>query len=256
MSDQTSSKSLALFVTNNELIYSTRSIVEEESFFSEAVKISLPDLNKQRDYQDIEDIIKSNLPLLLYYNKITICYLSTPVAIIPKAYTTDNLSQFLQFSETKKLTAIKYPLDTIDANVVFNAYSPLDKVFKNLPNFNNSKTIHTANLLIDRFELNSEKNQIFVQLINQKLELCIYKQKEFTLYNIFEITADEDIIYYILNLIEQLKLNPSKTILSIEGGIEEDHLVIEQLSKYINEVETNTTANGLNYLFYKIFECE
>ena len=68
MSDQTSSKSLALFVTNNELIYSTRSIVEEESFFSEAVKISLPDLNKQRDYQDIEDIIKSNLPLLLYYN--------------------------------------------------------------------------------------------------------------------------------------------------------------------------------------------
>ena len=258
MSEQTSTKSLALFITNDSITYLTKSTQDEENFYSEPVRISLPDLKKHQNYEDIESLVKSHLPLLLYYNKVFICYLSTPVSVVPKAYITEEIKHFLKLNADPKLLPISAPLKYVDACVVFNGYSPLAKVLQNLANFKSAKFIHTGNLLIDRLELNAEKNQIFARLIEQKLEICIYKQRTFMFYNVFDITADEDILYYILNSIEQLKLNPLETFLTFEGGIDENHLAMEHLPKYIQEVTIDPEAHseGLKYLLYKIFECE
>ncbi|QTV06269.1 DUF3822 family protein [Faecalibacter bovis] len=258
MSENASTKSLALLITNDTLTFLTKTVQGTEEFYSEAINVNLPDLNEAVSYDLVEKEIKSNLPLLLYYNDVKICYISTPVTVVPNVHLSDNLSSFISLSNQSKFEAETIKLKNVDASLVFNTYNPLNKVLNNLPNLKNGTTFHVGKFLIDNNRIDSEKNQIFVRLIKQKLELCIYKKGVFTLYNVFDVTSDEDIVYYILNSLEQFNVDPNQVYVSLEGGITEDSIAYEHLAKYIQFIDFNREieAIGPKYLLYKIFECE
>ncbi|RLZ11910.1 DUF3822 family protein [Faecalibacter macacae] len=258
MSENASTKSIALLITNDKLTFLTKTVQGTEEFYSEAINVNLPDLNTTVYYDQVEKEIKSNLPLLLYYNDVKVCYISTPVTVVPNEYLTDNLSSFIEFSDHSKLETSSIKLKNVEANLVFNTYSPLNKVLNNLPNLKNATTFHISKFLIDNTKIDSEKNQLFVRLIEQKLELCIYNKGVFTLYNVFDVLSDEDIVYHILNALEQFKMDPNQVTLSLEGGITEENVAFEHLAKYIQTVHVNreVEAIGPKYLLYKIFECE
>lgn len=258
MSENASTKSLAIFITNDKLAFLTKTIQGTEDFFSEAINVNLPNLDTTVSYDLVEKEIKSNLPLLLYYDDVKICYASTPVTVVPNDYMTDDLSSFLGLSAESDLATTCVKLNNVDANLIFNTYNPLNKVLNNLPNLKNAKTSHIGKFLIDNNKIDSEKIQVFVHLIEQKLELCIYNKGVFTLYNVFDVTSDEDIVYYILNALEQLKMDPNQVSLLLEGGITVDNVAYEYLVKYVMSVDVNqeVETKGPKYLLYKIFECE
>lgn len=257
MSENVSTKSLALLITNDTLTYLTKTIQGSDEFYSEAIKINLPDLNTPVSYEEIENEIKSNLPLLLYYNDVKVCYISSPVTIVPNEYLSDDLSKFITFSD-KNFDTAAVKLNNVDAHLVYNTYNRINKVLNNLPNLKSATTFHIGKFLIDYNKIDSEKIQLFVRLIEQKLELCIYDKGIFTLYNVFDVTSDEDIVYHILNTLEQFKVDTTHVSLSFEGGITEENLAYEHLAKYIQylHVNRNIEAIGPKYLLYKIFECE
>ena len=258
MSENASTKSLALFITNDKLTFLTKTVQGTEEFYSEAINVNLPDLNTTVSYDAIEKEIKSNLPLLLYYDDVKICYASTPVTVVPNDYMTDDLSSFLGLSAESDLATTCVKLNNVDANLIFNTYNPLNKVLNNLPNLKNAKTSHIGKFLIDNNKIDSEKIQVFVHLIGQKLELCIYNKGVFTLYNVFDVTSDEDIVYYILNALEQFKVDPNRVSIQLEGGITEENVAYDHLVKYVKTVDVSreVEAIGPKYLLYKIFQCE
>ena len=258
MSENASTKTLALFITNNSLTYITKTTQELEEFYSEAIRLNLSDLNGHVKYEQIEKEVKANLPLLLYYDDVKICYLSTPTNIVPTEYLSENLNSYLNLTEVDKVKASAVKLNNVDAHLVYNNLSPISKLFQNLPNLKSATTTHTGKFLIDFSKIDAEKNQVFVRLIEQKLEICIYNQGVFNFYNVFDVASDEDIVYYILNTIEQLKLDANQISISLEGGITSDHLAYDLLLKYVNELTVNKEieAIGPKYLLYKIFECE
>jgi len=258
MSENISTKSLAVFVNNESVTFLTKTIQQEEVFYSEPYTIKLPNLAKNVTYNELENSIKSNLALLLYYNKIIVCYQSTPATIVPSIYfdAKDKAATFL--NSDKQIEANAIALQKVDAYFVYNNFNPLNTVFKNLPNFKNAIYTHTGKFLIDECKVDREKIQVFVRLINQKLELCIYKNGIFTLYTIYDIIGDEDVVYYILNTIQQLELDHQQVEVAFEGGINATHIAMEYLPRYVHKVTYNETyeLQGPKYLLYKIFECE
>ena len=258
MSEKTSTKTLAIFITNDTLTYLTKTAYEDEVFYSEALRVNLS-LNNDADIlTSVEKEIKANLSLLLYYDSVKICYLSTPINIVPTNYNTFNNENPLFLAQNKDISYHKLALKNVEASLFFNSYTPIAQVFKELPNLKNAHILHIGKLLIDEVKIDSEKNQVFVRLIEQNLEICIYKKGTFVFYNIFNVITNEDVVYYILNTLEQIKLDPTQTYLSLEGGISTEDLTYEYLSKYIQSVKINEEieALGSKYLLYKIFECE
>ena len=256
MSGNSSTKSLALLVSHDSITFLTKTDQHEEVFYSEPSHIKLEDLNQSVSYERIENEIKSNLPLLLYYNRIIVCYQSTPTVVVPKAYISRDqedvfISKPQNFQNLLNLTSI-------DASIAYNNYGNLFKVFKNLANFSNAIYTHSAKMLIENQEIDKENIQVFGQIINQKLELCIYNKGVFTLYNIYDIIGDEDVVYHILNTIQQLQLDQSQVVVSFKGGIDYTHVALEHLPKYVHNVSIDNEAHaqGPKYLLYKIFECE
>ena len=149
-------------------------------------------------------------------------------------------------------------LKNIDAKLIFNTALSITNIFKELPNLKESHILHTGELLINSIKVNAEKIQIFAQIINQKLELCIYNKGIFMLYNIFEFVNEDDIIYYILNTAQQLKLDPTQSDVYFESGLTPDNTITYYLEKYVSQIHYNKEYEllGSKHLLYKIFECE
>lgn len=252
-----STKSLALFISNNSVTYLTKTLQNDDVFYSDLVTFKIPDLDGNATYDQLEKEFKSRLALLLYYNQITICLLSTPVAVIPNAYFSEELNAFIE-SAPVTVNPKSINFEAIDAKLVYNFYPQLEKLLNNLSNFTNYTTTHTGSFIIQQNELNQENDQVFLQLIDQKLELCIYKKGNFAFYNVFNILSPTDILYYLLNIIGQLGLDQSTCQVHIQGGITEDEQITTELKKYIRTLIFNedTETPSLKQLLYKIFECE
>jgi hypothetical protein len=254
MSGNSSTKSLALLVSNDNITFLTKTDQHDEIFYSEPSVIKILDQIQTQPYEKIENEIKSNLPLLLYYNKVIVCYQSTPVVVVPKAHF--NADTNFSLNNEVKLNFTELPQHELV--VSYGNFGALDKVLKNLPNFAQAEFTHSAKAFIENVNVNKEKIQVFAQLIHQKLELCIYNKGIFTLYNIYDIIGDEDVVYHILNTIQQLQLDPLHVAVSFEGGVATSHIAFDHLPKYVHQVTSNKEADlqGPKYLLYKIFECE
>ena len=257
MSETSSSKTLALFVENNVITYLTQSIQGNEVFYSEPVKFEYNSTYKDSSYDQLLGEIKSQLPLLLYYNRIKVLHLTSDVQLIPKAYLSnanENPLNDFYIKDGYQNNRLKH----IDATLAYKINPKLKAVFNSLPNFRDAEFHHIGELLINQSEIDKELTQVFVRIINQNLELCIYKNGEFYLYNIIEQNAEEDVVYYIINTIQQLGINPASVEVIFDYGITDNHKALEYLPKFVKNVKVNSKAEGkdFKYILYNLFECE
>jgi hypothetical protein len=258
MSENVSTKSLALFVTNKTITYLTKTAQQEDNFYSESYHINYCTAENISNENEIRNVVKANLPLLLYYDKIFVCYQSIPFTIVPEEYYNNQLIDYYQLLSDTENENYSIKLNQPKSHLIFKNINPIHKILNELSNYKNAIFLHTGKLLIDNAKVDVEKIQIFIQIINQKLELCIYNKGIFTLYNIYDIINDNDIIYYILNTIQQHNLDPTITNLIFDNEITINHPISSQLQKYVSNISFNEETNlvGLKHLLYKIFECE
>ena len=258
MSKNQSSKSLALFVTNSTISFLTKTIQQEELFYSDVQHIKYINNYQSISIEEIRHHIKTTLPLLLYYDQVYICYQSTPSYLVPNAFFKKELLKNYQLNTEETFVYSYNQLKFIDTQFIFNIDLPVHEIFEELPNLKQAHFLHTGELLINNVKVNKEKIQIFTQIINQKLELCIYKNGIFMLYNIFDLVNDDDLIYYILNTAQQLELDPTQIEVYFESGLTPDNTIASYLEKYVQQIHYNKQYEllGSKHLLYKIFECE
>lgn len=256
MSESSSSKNLALFIEENTITYLTQSISENEYFYSEPVRFEIKQGLSTIEFDDLLIEIKKQLPLLLYYNSIKVVYNTFDFQIIPNAYLNNNDRSNIDFFEDQHFRINR--LNHIDAKFTFRYYKNLNSVFNTLPNFKDAKYFHVGESLINKNLVHQELSQVFVRLINQNLELCIFKNGNFHLYNMFNQNSDEDVIYYVINTIQQLEINPATVEVIIDHGFTDNHKIFEYLPKFVKsvKVDAKTAGKDFKFLLNNLFECE
>jgi hypothetical protein len=117
---------------------------------------------------------------------------------------------------------------------------------------------HHASVLIENL-WNHYKNRvkghhIFVHGREGSFDLLVFDPRMLRYYNTFTCKAPEDLIYYLIFVMEQLELNPEDTPVTILGNIEKDSATHQLLVKYIREVgfALRNSAYGYSHIFEEI----
>ncbi len=161
--------------------------------------------------------------------------------LVPKALFDENQSaDYLKFN-SKILKSDFISHDELAINGSVNVYVP----YMNINNFifdtfGVFEYKHASTILIDTFlqkESNSEDATMYLNVNHQHFELVAIKDKKLVLYNSFEFSTKEDVIYYLLFTIEQLHLNPETVKIKLMGLIEKEDPLYNIIYTYIRFVE-------------------
>ena len=256
---KTTQRSLAILLSHDMLSYITKTTDGETISYSDVYDYSVDFTNLNKTEIEIEHELRSNLTLLQEYDYVHICFLSTTVNVVPNQFAHKPFEELLSLSNYSPVKlAIDSPLENVDASIIYNIHYPLKDILLSLPNLQNARLYHSGKFLVDYGMINSKNDEIYINLMHQKLEVCVLSNGEFIFYNLFETKTKEDFLFYILYTLNQLNISPNTVSLYAFGDIMNSPYYYETLQKYVRHISFNEADKQLGQYFtlYKLFECE
>jgi hypothetical protein len=202
----------------------------------------------------VKDIIASDELLNQKFKSVEILYSSLNFTLVPQAFFQNSFSEkifsfnheiekgfsiertLFQKAETwclfdipdnlREFLLLKFPKATLKSNL----YPLIERGLKENKNTLERTIVH-INFFRSYFEL--------VVISGSKLLLC----------NQFEYSGEEDVLYYVLNVFDRLKLSPENTELLLHGAIEPTNPLYQILKKYLKRVGFAKPNTLFNYSY-------
>ena len=221
--------------------------------------------------ETLNKIVNDSFVLKNTFQK-TFVLLDNPVfTLVPdKIYSIGDEKKYLELDNTFNLNE-KINIDKIDKTFVKNIYLlPAELEIAANKMFSNVEFMHTSSILIKSMLSVENKNEVvLINFSNKRIDVIISKNKKLLYCNTFNFISAEDIIYFILNIYNQLSLDTSVVPVMIAGNIEKNSTAYQIIFKYIKNVSfCSKPANcqyfqsiqelpeHLNYCLFNSFTCE
>lgn len=171
------------------------------------------------------------------YSKISVNYTGRQFTLVPTAFFDEkDARELLEFNcgDTGSNIILSDEVNA-DIRLVYSMDETLKSTLDRL--FPNHHLRHTgsvlAKLLLQSDELageqvllNIDQGSLFITAKKNGLQLC----------NHYQVQTDEDILYYVLFVLEQFELNPATVKVSLAGNIETDSSLSKALKRYIRNI--------------------
>lgn len=205
-------------------------------------------------FSNVRDFVDQDEYLNLKFKSVEIIYSSEDFTLVPQAFFHNSVSdKFFGFNHAaekgysiektlltkaeawcifaipdnlKEFLNLKYP----KANIRHNLFSLIEKALKENKNFPERKQVH-INFFRTYFEL--------VVLSGSKLLLC----------NQFNYSCENDVIYYVLYVFDQLKLAPDSSELILHGDFKQSDPIYQMLKNYIKKTVFAKPTSLFNYSY-------
>ncbi|MBS1637425.1 MAG: DUF3822 family protein [Bacteroidetes bacterium] len=196
----------------------------------------------------IEQALDQNRIRLKAYGQTLVNYSSAMFTVVPVAFYTEEHSRaLLEFNCGKTGSDLILSDDiTPDIKLIYSIpeelKSGLDKL---LPNHHLK---HKATVL-SRLALQADEfltEQMLVDISSSSIYIVVKKAGNLLLCNHYKVHSDEDILYYILFMLEQFDLNPLSVKVSLSGQCETESSLAKSLQKYIRQVRFVVGNKSLN----------
>ncbi len=102
-----------------------------------------------------------------------------------------------------------------------------------------------AQLMLNSKDLLNE--QVLLNVNNTYIELVVKNEHELVMVNQFAVKTEQDVLYYLLFLLEQHHLNPLTAKICLIGNIASDSELVTVLKKYIANLRLASGNKSLNY---------
>ncbi|MEO6302309.1 MAG: DUF3822 family protein [Bacteroidia bacterium] len=228
---------LSVFVSHNSLIFS----ISDKSFKKTAQLVHIELINLPGATQSLTEKITflfNNYQLpQKKFEKITISILSKDFTLVPEAYSNSNdLKDFLSFSSG--LTEVKNPQVHTIKNVKFCSAFDQELIQYLEKTFTQAIIKHAGAINTDLFFSNHSlmNCNLFLSLNDGLLEIAAKEKNDLLFYNVFSYENNEDVLYYLLFMMEQFNLNPMQIKLLIAGQLQTNDPLILSIKKYIKQV--------------------
>ncbi|MEZ4802702.1 MAG: DUF3822 family protein [Gelidibacter sp.] len=174
------------------------------------------------------------------FSSVLIIYQNELSNLVPKElFDEEQSADYLKFN-SKILNSDFISHDEIATNESVNVYVP----YMNINNFifdtfGAFEYKHASTILIESLlqKIKNNEAEIYINVNAQHFELVAIKDKKLIIYNYFDYTSREDVIYFLLFTMEQLQLNPEHIQLKLMGHIEKDDELYSIIYKYVRFVE-------------------
>jgi hypothetical protein len=104
-----------------------------------------------------------------------------------------------------------------------------------------------ARLMLNTEELSKEN--MLISIRDNSIEVIVKQNQQLILANQYSIKTNEDVLYYVLFILEQYQLNPLTVALTVAGNMEANSELIVSLKKYIKHIRLATGHKTLNWQY-------
>jgi len=186
---------------------------------------------------EISEIITNDSILRNQFSSQSIAFVNFPSTLVPNnIYKKEDAKTFLSFNTEIKGKVITDTILSKKVNLIYCVPKNLLEITKNF--FPNAKQKSQESILIEQYNnLNDNTNTAYIYLNENKLLITIFKHKELVFNNTFEYKTKEDILYFTLFTLEQLKLSTEEIKVIVFGTIEKDDPYFNLLYDYIRNIK-------------------
>jgi hypothetical protein len=170
------------------------------------------------------------------YENVQIAVLNRHFNILPDAFSVkDNSKELLNFTLGEQVkNTFTHHFNNLSFNYVFDSelLHLLEKTFKNA-SFRHAGAV-AANLL---FNNRSLKNcDVFLNLNAGVFELLAKKDNALIYYNVFEYENKEDVLYYLLFMMEQFEISAEVAKIIVAGQMEASSEIYSEIKRFVKNV--------------------
>lgn len=251
--EKTSNIKLSIHISLNGLSFCIIDLISNEIDFLRTYSLSKNTTPKEL-LKTLKKGFKENNELSNSFSSVKIIHYNNLSTVVPEPlFDKNNALSYLKFN-SKILQNDYAAYDEIFNNECVNVYIPYvninNYIFKMFDSFVYN---HYSSIILEKVKLN-EKNTItpslYLNVNSNHMELIYFVKNKLIFYNRFDFSTKEDIIYYLLFTIDQLKLNPEEIPLVITGNISEDDDNYQIIYKYIRNVSIFNSEINQENKFY------
>jgi len=225
----------------------------EKNAFIALADYRLPVAPESREiyYAQLGRLIAEEERLLKKYPSVVIGVDTSWHTLIPSAlFETDQAGKYLAFNHRLpadcKVQSERIP--EIDAFQVYGFPPGLMEIIRQ--HFREAAIFHRSTALIKAIyhhQASAESSGIFLNVRDQFIDIIKFERNKPAFFNSFPCRSKEDVLYYTLYTIEQLKLRPDSVQLSVSGMADAGSDLYLLLEQYIRAVTFTGRINSLNY---------
>ena len=196
----------------------------------------------------IQEIFKTDAQLQSDFVSVTVIHQNNLSVVVPNRFFSEkDLASYLNFN-VKKLAIDFITFDDLDGLNSKNIYVPYVNINNYLfQNFGEFEYKHHSTVLIEKL-LNIKENKektMFVNVSKTTLDIVVIENNKLLLFNTFSYHSQEDFIYYILFIAEQLKLDTNEFPLYFTGKIDKQTARYKITYKYVKNVYFLESTNPI-----------
>ncbi len=140
---------------------------------------------------------------------------------------------------------------TDDINADIKLIYAIDEILKSTLDqlFPHHQLKHTITVL-SRLMMQTEeliKEDVLLVVHANYIEIIVKQDHKLMLANQFSIKTQEDVLYYVLFILEQYQLNPVTVNITLAGNIETTSVLISSLKKYIKNIRLAIGHKNINW---------
>ena len=190
--------------------------------------------------KELKELFRENRIQNFQFSEVIVIHRNNLFSLVPKAlFDEKELANYLKFN-AKILANDLLAYDEIESYDMVNVYVP----FVNINNyiydlFGEFEFMHNGTILVQTLlntHNNGNESVCYVHVADQQMDVTVLSQKKLVLYNSFQYHTKEDFIYYLLFMLEQLKLNTETIKVRLFGDIDEEDDVFTICYQYIHHV--------------------
>ena len=142
----------------------------------------------------------------------------------------------------------KIKIDAIEKASLKNIYwIPYDVMKAADEIFLNPLFLHPSSILINTILSVESSDTVMAHFMGTRMDICVKKENKLKYCNSFLYTSAEDIIYFLLNVMQQLDIDKSDISLVIAGEMEKNSKAFEMINKYVKNISFAERPAGLKY---------
>tara|TARA_B100000767_G_scaffold92143_1_gene88578 strand:+ start:140 stop:910 length:771 start_codon:yes stop_codon:yes gene_type:complete len=236
------SLSLIIIISSKELKVLLRNSVDSK-FINQSNSVFPDKININEILSELKNIL--NEFNLLNIIKVTLILNNKLSVLVPKdLFNEENCLDYLKFNSRllKNDTASFDYIEEFEAHNVFITYGNVTNYL--IEKFGSFEFFHYSTVLLKKLYSDTPKDKIariYVNINKSYLNIIVFKGKELNYYNTFDYETKDDILYFILFVIEQNKLINNETKMKLIGEEKIIKNYYDYLSKFIKNLEMKNT---------------
>ncbi len=190
---------------------------------------------------EIEEIFKTENILTHNYQHVKLIFATPKYSYIPSPLFDKNEIENIYSLNHKILQGDKLHTNYVYGNSSYTVYSIpgyIERFF--VGKYPNLKLYHHSCPLIEEIllkdKLSTKKHKAFLNVLPDIFDFVIIEDGKLKLFNSFAYNSETDFQYFVLNTFDQLNLSPIDIPVTIMGIIKRDNIKIENLKKYIKQI--------------------